>query len=114
MKLWMEGFLTLMGVDLPVLGSDSEEEPGPMEQLKSAICDNITMYSMKYDEEFQPYLQPFVGVVWNLLVNTGHQMKSALFVFLRLFLNELKFKVLYAVVTKNFNLQMRFNFTQVE
>lgn len=75
MGIWMPGFLELLRLDLPSLATDSEEEPGPMEQLKSSICDNVTMYAQKYDEEFHQYLEPFVGVVWNLLVNTGAQAK---------------------------------------
>uniref|UniRef100_A0A914URF2 Exportin-2 n=1 Tax=Plectus sambesii TaxID=2011161 RepID=A0A914URF2_9BILA len=80
MGIWMPGFLELLRLELPSLASDSEDEPGPMEQLKSSICDNVTMYAQKYDEEFHQYLEPFVGVVWNLLVNTGAQAKYDLLV----------------------------------
>lgn len=46
-----------------------------MEQLKSQICDNVSLYAQKYDEEFQNYLPQFVTDVWNLLVTTGLQPK---------------------------------------
>ena len=52
-----------------------EMEPGLLEQAKSQVCDNIAMYAQKYDEEFSPHLPMFVTAVWNLLVNTGHQVK---------------------------------------
>lgn len=55
--------------------SQSEEEAGVMEQLKSQVCDNIALYAQKYDEEFQPYLPQFVTDVWSLLVSTGLQPK---------------------------------------
>lgn len=28
-------------------------EAGPLESLRSQICDNVAMYAQKYDEEFQ-------------------------------------------------------------
>ena len=46
-----------------------------MEQVKSVICDNVAMYAQKYDEEFAPHLPTFVTAVWNLLINTGQQVK---------------------------------------
>lgn len=46
-----------------------------MEQIKSQVCDNVTLYAQKYDEEFQSYLPNFVTDVWNLLVSTGQQAK---------------------------------------
>ena len=33
------------------------------------------MYAQKYDEEFAPHLPVFVTAVWNLLINTGQQVK---------------------------------------
>ena len=52
-----------------------EEEAGLLEQVKSVICDNVAMYAQKYDEEFAPHLPQFVAAVWNLLINTGQQVK---------------------------------------
>jgi exportin-2 (importin alpha re-exporter) len=74
MKSWMENFLGLLTTDNPLLKSDSDEEAGLGEQLKSQICDNISLYASKYDEEFRPYLPQFVTAVWNLLVSTGREV----------------------------------------
>ena len=52
-----------------------KEEPGLMEQVKSEICDNVTLYAQKYEEEFAPSLPTFVNDVWQLLINTGVQVK---------------------------------------
>lgn len=52
-----------------------DEEAGVMEQIKSQVCDNVTLYAQKYDEEFQTYLPNFVTDVWNLLVSTGQEPK---------------------------------------
>jgi len=51
------------------------EEPGLLEQVKAQICENITMYAQKYDEEFSSHLPGFVTTVWNLLINTGSHVK---------------------------------------
>lgn len=46
-----------------------------MEQVKAEICENITMYAQKYDEEFSAHLPGFVTTVWNLLISTGSDVK---------------------------------------
>ena len=58
-----------------VLVGQDEEEAGPLEQLRTQICDNVALYAQKYDEEFGPYLPRFVQSVWTLLANTGMQVK---------------------------------------
>ena len=52
-----------------------EEEAGLLEQVKSQICDNISMYAQKYDEDFAQHLPNFVTAVWNVLTNTGNEVK---------------------------------------
>lgn len=74
MKTWMDHFLALLTAENPLLKSDNDEEAGLNEQLKSQICDNISLYASKYDEEFRPYLPQFVTAVWNLLVSTGKEV----------------------------------------
>ena len=46
-----------------------------MEFLKSQICENAGMYAQKYDKEFSPYLNEFAKTIWDLLVETGPEMK---------------------------------------
>ncbi|CAH0551581.1 unnamed protein product [Brassicogethes aeneus] len=80
MQTWMSNFHNLLCVDVNSLRTESEEEAGVIEQLKSQVCDNIALYAQKYDEEFQPYLPQFVTDVWGLLVGTGLQPKYDLLV----------------------------------
>ncbi|KAL7018978.1 hypothetical protein ACKWTF_010969 [Chironomus riparius] len=75
MGIWMPTFHELLTTDVPCLKTGEDEEAGVMEMLRSQICDNITLYAQKYDEEFGPYMQRFVTAVWELLVNTGQQPK---------------------------------------
>lgn len=46
-----------------------------IEQLKTQICDNLTLYAQKYDEEFASSVPIFVNDVWQLLINTGVEVK---------------------------------------
>lgn len=55
--------------------SQGEDEPGLLEQCKSQICDNLSLYAQKYDEEFAEHLPVLVNDVWNLLVSCGNQLK---------------------------------------
>ncbi|BES95153.1 CAS/CSE protein, C-terminus [Nesidiocoris tenuis] len=74
-KLWMDLKHQLLIADVKGLESDSESEPGIIEELKAQIIANVQLYAQKYDEEFRPYLPGFVTDIWNLLVTTGLQTK---------------------------------------
>ncbi|CAH1253654.1 CSE1L [Branchiostoma lanceolatum] len=80
MQTWMTGFHTLLQLDNKLLMTDDEGEAGPLELIKSQICDNVALYAQKYDEEFQPYLPKFVDAIWHLLITTGQQAKFDLLV----------------------------------
>lgn len=80
MQIWMTNFLQLLQVNNKLLQTDDEDEAGLLEQVKSQICDNITLYAQKYDEEFSPHLPAFVTAIWNLLVTTGQEVKYDLLV----------------------------------
>ncbi|XP_077991102.1 exportin-2-like [Glandiceps talaboti] len=80
MKTWMTHFHTLLVTDNKLLHTDSPDKAGPLEKLRSQICDNAALYAQKYDEEFQPFLPGFVKAVWNLLVSTSQEVKYDLLV----------------------------------
>lgn len=75
MQVWMTHFLALLDSDNKVLKTHDDDEPGLLEELKSQICDNIGLYAFKYEEEFSPYMKPFVTSVWNQLQSLGPQVK---------------------------------------
>ena len=62
------------------LDSQSDDIGGPQEVLKAQICENVSMYAIKYGEEFYPHLGGFVSAVWQLLTSTGPQLKYDLLV----------------------------------
>ncbi|XP_076036358.1 chromosome segregation 1 [Oratosquilla oratoria] len=75
MAVWMEHFLSLLTFNSPLLQTTDEEEIGLQEQVKSQVCENITLYASKYREDFEPFLEQFVTAVWNLLAETPLSIK---------------------------------------
>eukprot|EP01095_Lingulamoeba_sp_RSL-Kostka_P012396 TRINITY_DN4927_c0_g2_i1.p1 TRINITY_DN4927_c0_g2~~TRINITY_DN4927_c0_g2_i1.p1 ORF type:complete len:158 (-),score=50.79 TRINITY_DN4927_c0_g2_i1:658-1131(-) len=49
-------------------GEDFEE--GILHKIQAQICENISLYIEKYEEEFKDCLQGFVDDVWGLLTTT--------------------------------------------
>lgn len=58
-KINSESFIRLM--------LQNDYSAGVLEQIKSQICSNVTMYAEKYEEEFSRFLPNFVTDIWNLL-----------------------------------------------
>ncbi|KAJ3119632.1 Exportin-2 [Physocladia obscura] len=58
----------------PALETRDNEEVGPIEKVKSSICEIIDLYGSKYEEDFKT-LPQFVETVWGVLVTTGLQPK---------------------------------------
>ena len=52
-----------------------EDEPDAIDELQTAIVENIKLYAEKYEEEFQPFLQQFTTDVWTLLVSKSTTQK---------------------------------------
>ena len=80
METWMTHFHALLSMDNKLLHTADDEEVGYVELLKSQICDNVSLYAQKYDEEFAKLLPQFVTAIWNLLVTTGKEVKYDLLV----------------------------------
>lgn len=79
MEIWMTHFLSLLTYDNQLLHSEGEEA-GLLEQVKSQICDNVSLFAQNYSEDFGEYLPKFVTSVWNLLVTTSLETKYDLLV----------------------------------
>ena len=54
-------------------GDGDDDEPTAAETLKADICEVLQLYTTKYDEDFNPFVDQFTNTVWNLLttVNAG-------------------------------------------
>lgn len=57
-----------------------EDEATPLENVKADICEALTLFSTKYDEDFTPYCERFITSVWNLLSTVGPEKKYDLLV----------------------------------
>ena len=75
METWMTHFLTLLGLNVKGLETGEDEEAGVLEKLKGQVCDNISLYAQKYDEEFANYMPTFFTAIKALLISTGPQAK---------------------------------------
>ena len=59
----------------PLLETDDDEESGPLERVKAAICEVLVLYTHKYEDIFEELLQEFVNSTWVLLTNIGLEQK---------------------------------------
>ena len=76
----MVHFQTLLSTNIKLLETDDDEEAGPLELVKSQICEVAGMFAQKYDEDFSSYMPTFVQAIWNLLVTTDTRPKHDLLV----------------------------------
>lgn len=59
----------------PLLESEDEDESGPMETLKSSICELLQLYTQRYEEVFEPFISQFVDSILQLLVSFDSNKK---------------------------------------
>jgi exportin-2 (importin alpha re-exporter) len=73
-KTWMEPFLALLHTNNPLLKRDSDEEVGLSEQLKSQICENVSLFVFKYYKVVSPFLSEIETALSSLLTSTGNEV----------------------------------------
>lgn len=61
--------------DNPLLHSNSDNEAGLQEFVKSGIFEVLVLYAEKYEDAFGPFVEQFVGSSWNLLTTIGLDTK---------------------------------------
>ncbi|KAF4998055.1 hypothetical protein FGRMN_3418 [Fusarium graminum] len=59
----------------PLLETDDETETSIIDTVKADICEVLELFTVKYDEDFSKYCQPFIEKAWNLLSSTGPETK---------------------------------------
>uniref|UniRef100_A0A5B6ZN94 Putative exportin-2 n=1 Tax=Davidia involucrata TaxID=16924 RepID=A0A5B6ZN94_DAVIN len=65
---WMTEFQKYLSLKYPVLEEGGGDGLTLIDELRAAVCENLSLYMEKFEEEFQGYLGGFVEAVWNLLV----------------------------------------------
>ncbi|KAL8943940.1 MAG: hypothetical protein Q9216_000752 [Gyalolechia sp. 2 TL-2023] len=66
--------------DNPLLHSDSDNEAGPLEFVKTGIFEVLTLCTQKYEDAFGPFVEQFIGSSWNLLTAIGLDTKNDILV----------------------------------
>ncbi|CAN8314309.1 unnamed protein product [Cochlearia groenlandica] len=66
MNEWMGVFKKCLSSNYPALESTADGL-ALVDDLRSAVCENINLYMEKYEEEFQRFLNDFASAVWTLL-----------------------------------------------
>jgi exportin-2 (importin alpha re-exporter) len=59
----------------PLLHTDDEEESGPLEQLKSNICELLQLYTQRYEDVFTVPLSQFIESTLQILVHSNSEKK---------------------------------------
>lgn len=59
----------------PLLETDDETETSIVDTTKADICELLELLTIKFDEDFSKYCQPFITNVWNLLSAIGPETK---------------------------------------
>ena len=54
---------------------DLEDKPGVLHKCQALVCDIIALFMQKYEDEFKPFLEPFIGETWQLLMRLDMQPK---------------------------------------
>ncbi|KVH89008.1 Armadillo-like helical [Cynara cardunculus var. scolymus] len=65
---WMNEFKNYLTVRYPVVEDSGADGLSLVDELRAAVCENISHYMEKEEELFQKYLSGFVEAVWSLLV----------------------------------------------
>ncbi|CAI9101110.1 OLC1v1038364C1 [Oldenlandia corymbosa var. corymbosa] len=68
MSEWMSEFRKYLTVKYPALEDVGNDGMAVVDELRAAVCENISLYMEKEEELFQVYLGGFVEAVWGLLL----------------------------------------------
>lgn len=68
MDEWMTEFKKYLTVRYSALEDSGNDGLAVVDELRAAVCDNISLYMKRDEEPFQIYLGGFVEAVWGLLV----------------------------------------------
>jgi exportin-2 (importin alpha re-exporter) len=71
----MDVFHTYLTYTNPLLETDDDDEAGPMERVKSGICELLQLFSYKYSDDFEEILPKFAEPTIALLMSLGPESK---------------------------------------
>ncbi|VDN51126.1 unnamed protein product [Dracunculus medinensis] len=89
---WMEGLGTILKLKIDSVESAySDDEPGTLDKLKCCVCDILTLYSQRYEEEFMPFINVVIEIVWEQLMGLDARVSINKFRFDAFFTSALTF-----------------------
>lgn len=59
----------------PLMETDDETETSIVDSAKAGICELLELLTIKFDEDFSKYCQPFITSAWDLLSSIGTETK---------------------------------------
>lgn len=59
---------------------DDDDVASVYESVRTSVCEALTLYTERYEEEFAPFMSKFVEAGWTLLTTTGPEQKHDLLV----------------------------------
>lgn len=59
----------------PLLNTDDDTQASIVDAVKADICELLELYTLKYDDDFSRFCQPFITSAWNLLSTVGPETK---------------------------------------
>ncbi|KAF8393914.1 hypothetical protein HHK36_020115 [Tetracentron sinense] len=71
MKEWMTEFRKYLTITYPALEEGGGDGLALVDELRAAVCENISLYMEKNEEEFQVYLNDFALAAWSLLMTAS-------------------------------------------
>ncbi|KAJ8748577.1 hypothetical protein K2173_003478 [Erythroxylum novogranatense] len=74
MREWMTEFRKYLTSNYPLL-EDRADGLGLVDDVRAAVCENLSLYMEKNEEEFQEYLNDFALAVWTLLANASQSSR---------------------------------------
>ncbi|KAL3998143.1 Cse1 family protein [Acanthocheilonema viteae] len=92
LSIWINGFMALLKLQIPQVDAKSiDSEANILDKLKCSICEIITLYSQRYEEEIMPFMMPtnesatalekaeqrcwLIECVWQLLVSIDQKAR---------------------------------------
>ncbi|CAI4228426.1 unnamed protein product [Auanema sp. JU1783] len=74
LKEWVDRFLFLMPLNFPAITS-AAGDPTSLDKMKAEICEIFTLYAQRYEEEINPFMPSIIQSVWQLVVQTGPEVR---------------------------------------
>ncbi|KAI9492718.1 Cse1-domain-containing protein [Zychaea mexicana] len=74
MDKFMEFFQYYLVYNNQYLQIDDDEEAGPLERIKTGICEILELYTQKYEEDFR-HMDGFFSITVQLLMSLGQEAK---------------------------------------